>query len=597
MDTSKGTARRLAALRAELARRRLHGFVVPRADEHQNEFVPPHAERLAWLTGFTGSAGVAVVLAEKAAIFTDGRYTLQVRREVDPALFAPLHIGETPPHDWLARELGEGQRLGFDSRLHTIDGAARLAEACRRAGADLVACEENPLDAVWDDDRPPPPTAAVEPYGAERAGRTSEAKRQDIAALLTEQRQDAAVLMAPDSIAWLLNIRGGDIPFTPLPSCMAIIHADAAVDLFLDLAKSSAALEKHLGPRVRLHDAAAFGEALAALGRRGARVRVDPAITSHWVARRLEDAGATLERAPDPCALPKARKTAEELEGARRAHRRDGAALCRFLAWLAGNAAAGITETQAAETLAEMRAGNDLFRGLSFPTISAAGANGAVVHYRSGPDSDRRLEPGSLYLVDSGAQYLDGTTDVTRTVAVGTPGETERRAFTLVLKGHIALATARFPKGTTGSQLDVLARQFLWRNGLDYDHGTGHGVGSYLGVHEGPQRISKAGNTVALERGMIVSNEPGYYREGAFGIRIESLVAVTADHQDGDERDMLAFETLTLAPIDRSLIEPALLTEDEKAWLNAYHRRVRDDIGPLLDPDSLAWLEAATRPL
>lgn len=598
MATTEEMTQRLARLRSELGRRRLHGFIVPRADEHQNEFVPPNAERLAWLTGFTGSAGAAVVLPEKAAIFVDGRYTLQVRREVDVSLFTPLHLIETPPHDWLARELSEGQRLGFDPRLHTMDGAARLEKACRLARAELVACDDNPLDAVWED-RPAPPDAPVEPYGTERAGRSSAAKRADIAAALREQRQDAAVLISPDSVAWLLNMRGGDVPYTPLPLCTAIIHADAGVDLFLDPAKSGKALEDHLGGEVRLHSPDAFGPMLEALGRRKARVRVDPAVTSHWVAERLRQAGATLERAQDPCALPKARKTPEELEGARRAHRRDGAALCRFLAWLAREAPGGaVTEARAAEMLAGLRAENELFRGLSFPTISAAGPNGAVVHYRTTPETDRALAPGTLYLVDSGAQYLDGTTDVTRTVAVGAPSEEARRAFTLVLKGHIALATARFPKGTTGSQLDVLARQFLWRHGLDYDHGTGHGVGSYLGVHEGPQRISKAPSAVALEAGMILSNEPGYYREGAFGIRIENLVAVMADRgAGGSEREMLGFETLTLAPIDRALVDRALLTEEEAGWLNAYHRRVRDEIGPLLDGEAAAWLDEATRPV
>lgn len=587
---------RVAALRAELARLGLRGFLVPRADEHQNEYVPPHAERLRWLTGFSGSAGLAVVLTDAAAVFVDGRYTLQVRAEVPADLFEYHHLLDSPPTDWLRRRLLRGDRVGYDPWLHTVEGVERLAAACQRAGAELVPCEPNPLDRLWSD-RPPPPRAPVVPHDLAYAGRSAEDKRREVARALEEQDADVVVLTAPESVAWLLNVRGGDVPHTPLPLAFALLHRDATVDLFLDPAKVTAGLGDHLGPAVRLHPPEAFGPALDRLA--GRRVQLDPALAASWIARRLERAGAVAVRAADPCALPRAVKNEVELAGARAAHRRDGAALCQFLAWLAREGPrGGLTELGAAARLDAFRAAQPLFREPSFPTISAAGPHAAIVHYRATPATDAPLGPGMLYLVDSGGQYLDGTTDVTRTVGLGPPTPEQRERFTRVLRGHIALATARFPEGTTGSQLDALARRALWEAGLDYDHGTGHGVGSYLGVHEGPQRISKTPSPVALRPGMILSNEPGYYRAGAYGIRLESLVVVTpVEPPPGAEVPLLGFETLTLVPLDLALVEPTLLTPAEVAWLDAYHARVRESIAPLVDPDTAAWLEQATRPL
>ncbi len=588
---------RLADLRAELKRRGLAGLIVPRADEHQGEYVAPRSERLAWLTGFAGSAGLAIVLDQAAAIFVDGRYTLQVTQQVDTALFTPRHVTEQPPDAWIAENLPKSGRLGYDPWLHTPDGLEPLRRAAVRAGGELVACDGNPLDAVWTD-QPPPPVAPVLPHPLRYAGRSAEEKRAALGARLAEDGADAAVITQPDSIAWLLNIRGGDVPHTPLPLSFAILHAGGAVDLFIDRRKLVPGLDGHLGNAVAVQPPDQLGPALDALGRSGKRVQADPATAAAWIFDRLAAAGAGLVRASDPCALPKACKNPVEIDGARAAHRRDGAAVTRFLAWLADRAAlGGLSEIEAADRLVAFRRENELFRDLSFDTISGAGPNGAIVHYRATPASNRPIEPGQLYLVDSGAQYLDGTTDITRTVAIGTPNSEMRDRFTRVLKGHVALGSARFPRGTTGSQLDTLARAALWQAGLDYDHGTGHGVGSYLGVHEGPQRISKLPNRVPLEPGMIVSNEPGYYKAGGYGIRIENLVTVVEVPVEGAERPPLGFETLTLAPIDRALVEPALLTPAEIAWLDGYHARVRQSLTPLLDPATAAWLAAATRPL
>jgi len=589
-------AERLMRLRAELVRRKLAGFIVPRADEHQGEYVPECAQRLAWLTGFTGSAGLAIVLPNVAAVFVDGRYTLQVRAEVDAALYAARHVTDEPPGEWIAATLKPGEALGYDPRLHTLGEVERYRVAAEKAGGRLVPVDDNPLDAAWTD-RPPQPLAPVVPHPLSFAGESADAKRQSLTALLTAVPVTAAVLTAPDSIAWLLNIRGGDVSHTPLPLSFAILYADAAVDLFIDRRKLAPELAAHLGNAVRILPSEDFGPALTRLGAAQARVQVDPATASSWVFERLMTAGAAIHRAADPCLLPKARKNAVELAGTREAHRRDGAALTRFLAWLASAAADGnLGEIAASDHLAALRAEGEHFRDLSFPTISGAGPNGAIVHYRASPRSERRLAPGSLYLVDSGAQYLDGTTDVTRTVAIGAPSAEMRDRFTRVLKGHIALARCRFPQGTTGSQLDTLARRALWEIGLDYDHGTGHGVGSYLAVHEGPQRIAKVPNTQPLLPGMIVSDEPGYYKTGAYGIRIENLVVVTPV-AGGGERELLGFETLTLAPIDRVLVDAALLDGEEIAWLDAYHARVRTELSPLVDGDTAAWLADATRPL
>ena len=596
--SNEDAAGRLAALRARLTSAKLDGFIVPHADEHQNEFLPPRAERLAWLTGFTGSAGMAVVLADQAAVFVDGRYTLQVRAQVDGDLYSYHHLVDEPVTEWLEQNLSKGARLGYDPWLHGVRGVERLRQACDKVDAELVAVEANPVDAVWPD-QPAPPQTPVVPHELRFAGRASAEKRQELAEQLAENDTAAVVLTQPDSIAWLLNVRGNDVDHTPLPLSFAILNADATVDWFVDPAKVSDDLTAHLGNGVTRHQPDALGKALDRLGKAGKRVQACPDTAPSWVFDRLADAKADIRRAADPVTLPKAIKNDTELAGARAAHRRDGAALTRFLAWLAATApAGGITEIGAVEKLADFRGTGDLFRELSFGTISGAGPNGAIVHYRVTPETDRPLASGELYLVDSGAQYLDGTTDVTRTVAIGTPSAEMRDRFTRVLKGHIAIAMARFPTGATGAQLDTLARQFLWQSGLDYDHGTGHGVGSYLGVHEGPHRISKAGTAQALQAGMIVSNEPGYYKEGAYGIRIENLVAVVpVDSIAGAEREMLGFETLTLAPIDRACVETALLSDAERAWLDDYHARVMAEIGPLVDDATSDWLAAATQPL
>jgi Xaa-Pro aminopeptidase len=581
-------AERLGRLRDELARRGLDGFLVPMADEHQNEYVPPRAQRIAWLAGFTGSAGLVAVLRDKAALFTDGRYTLQARAQVDAGLYELRHVVEEPPTDWIAGNLPRGGRLGYDPWLFTADGATRFRAAAERAGGVLVAVDGNPLDAVWSD-QPPPPLAPVVAHELRYAGEAAADKRGRLA---RDLGAEAVVLTATDSIAWLFNIRGGDVAHTPLALAFAILRADATADLFIDRRKLTPGLEAHLGNAVAVRGQDVFAAGLAELA--GKTVRVDPAVTAAWVFERLEVAGAKLVRAADPCQLPKACKNEVELAGTRAAHRRDGAALSRFLHWLERNADA-TDELAAAERLEAFRREDGLFRDTSFDTISGAGSNGAIVHYRSTPETNRRLQLGSLYLVDSGGQYLDGTTDVTRTIAIGAPDPEMRDRFTRVLKGHIALARCRFPEGTSGSQLDALARLALWQAGLDYDHGTGHGVGSYLGVHEGPQRISKLPNTVALKPGMIVSNEPGYYKTGGYGIRIENLVAVVPVEIAGAEKPMLGFETLTRAPIDLEAVEPGLLSDEERAWLNAYHAEVRAVVGPQLDPQAAAWLDRATR--
>jgi len=598
------SAIRLAALRAELDRRGLHGFVVPRADAHLGEYVPANAERLAWLTGFTGSAGMAIVLTGKAAIFVDGRYTLQVRDEADGDLYEFCHLSETTPQSWIESNLGKGKNLGFDPWLHSESQIGRLRAVVETAGGRLIAVDDNPIDAVWPD-QPAPPLAPIVAHPLEVAGRASADKRADLGESLRNKGVAAAVLTQPDSIAWLLNVRGDDVPHTPLPLSFALLRNDGAVDWFVAPEKVTADLPAHLGNGVSPRAPDEFATALAELGAAGARVIVDPDASPSWVFSCLREAGASIVPEPDPCQLPKARKNPVELAGARAAHARDGVALTRFLAWLDGENRVrsdkpdeGLSEIEAAERLLAFRRESELLRDLSFTTISGAGPNGAIVHYRVTETSDRRLRSGELYLVDSGAQYPDGTTDVTRTVAIGKPSDEMRDRFTRVLKGHIALAIARFPHGTSGSQLDALARYHLWQAGLDYDHGTGHGVGSYLGVHEGPQRIAKMPQQVPLESGMIVSNEPGYYKAGAYGIRIENLVAVIeSPAQPGDERKMLAFETLTLAPIDLRLVEPALLAPAEVAWLDAYHARVRAAHTPALGTAEAAWLVEATRPL
>jgi Xaa-Pro aminopeptidase len=590
---------RLKLLRDRFAADGLAGFIVPRADEHQGEYVPLRGQRLAWLTGFTGSAGAAVVLRDRAAVFVDGRYTLQAAAQVDTKVYEIHHLIDEPPASWLASAAGNGDVIGYDPWLHTPQEVERLRAGVERAGATLRAIDKNPLDQVWTD-RPAAPLAPVFAQPDGFAGESAADKRTRIGKALAENGAAAAVLTMPESIAWLLNIRGGDVPHTPLPLSFAVVKADGAVTLFIDRRKLTPGLDRHLGNRVMIEAPDALGAGLDALADEG-RVQVDPASAASWVFDRLAAAGAKIHRAADPCMLPKACKNRVELDGTREAHRRDGAAVTRFLAWLAREAPkGGLREIAASDRLEAFRKEGEFFRDLSFPTISGAGSNGAIVHYRASPETEKRLEPGTLYLLDSGAQYLDGTTDITRTIAIGKPSDEMRENFTRVLKGHIALATARFPKGTTGSQLDGFARRALWQVGLDYDHGTGHGVGSYLSVHEGPQRISKAPNAQPLLPGMIVSNEPGYYKTGAYGIRIENLIVVQPDEaaaMENGSREMLCFETITLAPIDRNLVARDLLDQGEAAWLDAYHARVRAAISPLVDRETRVWLEAATAPV
>jgi len=583
---------RLAAVRKELAAQGLAGFLVPRADEHQGEYIPKRAERLAWIANFTGSAGLVIVLKDKAAIFVDGRYTIQVREQVDAQLFEIRHLINEPPEAWIAANLKKGEVLGFDPWLTTPDAAQRYREAARKSGAELKAVDRNPLDAAWTD-QPPEPIAPIWPQATQHAGLSAAEKRALIARKLKEKGQDAAVISAPDSLAWLLNIRGGDVPRTPFALGYAVIDKEGKVDFFVDPRKLTAEARAHLGNEVAVQPKTGFLPALDVLGKSGATVVVDGMTAGVAIYDRLKAAGAKPAVGEDPCALPKACKNPVEVEGSRAAHRRDGAAVSQFLHWLSIEAPkGGLDEITAADKLAEFRRRGDLFRDFSFDTISAAGPNGAICHYKVTEQSNKPIPVNWLYLVDSGGQYLDGTTDITRTIAVGAVSAEMKDRFTRVLKGHIALGTTRFPRGTTGSALDSIARRPLWEVGLDYDHGTGHGVGSYLSVHEGPQRISKMPNRVPLEVGMIVSNEPGYYKDGEYGIRIENLVTVI---EDKAHPGMLAFETLTLAPIDLNAVDRSLLTADEVAWLNAYHKRVRETITPLVDAKTAKWLEEATR--
>jgi Xaa-Pro aminopeptidase len=584
-------------IRAAMAAQGLDGFLIPHEDEHQNEYLPPANDRLAWATGFTGSAGAAVLLRDKAALFVDGRYTLQARHQVDGGLFEIRDLMDGGVPAYLQAEAKAGWTIGYDPKLHSPDALDRLKAATSKAGAQLAPVASNPLDEAWGSDRPPQPRAPVRPHTLEYAGEASQEKRRRLGEALKAQGADAALITAPASIAWLFNIRGGDVIRSPLPLSQAILRADGTAQLFLDPAKVTPELPAWLGEEVALAPPEALPEALAALG--GQRVLVDPGQSSAWYFEALERAGAQVVRAADPTALPRACKNAVELEGARRAHIRDGAALARFLHWVAMEGVVDLPdELEFVRRLEGFREATGMLEDLSFDTIAGAAGNGAVVHYRPTVRQARHVELGSLLLVDSGAQYLDGTTDVTRTLAIGVPSAEMRQRFTLVLKGHLALARVRFPAGTTGSALDALARAPLWSAGFDFDHGTGHGVGSYLGVHEGPHRISKAPSAVALQPGMIVSNEPGYYKEGAYGIRIENLQVVTAPEAiAGGERPMLGFETLTLVPIDRSLIDRDLLSAEERAQMDAYHARVLATIGPLVPDDVRAWLAGACAPL
>lgn len=586
---------RLAAFREELHRRQLTGFVIPRADQQQNEYVAPSEERLAWLTGFTGSAGLAVVLAKEAAVFVDGRYTLQAAQQVDTHAWAIASLVDPPPENWLAEHLSAGDRLGYDPWLHTSAAAERLAKACAKAGADLIPVETNPVDAIWTD-RPAPPLGPVTIHKAAFAGETEADKLTRIRAEMTKLGVDALVLSDSHAVAWTFNIRGADVSHTPLPLSYALVPKDGRPVVFIDSRKLSNVSRDHLERNADVREPDALTEALAATARSGAAIGLDNATAADALNRLITAAGGKPVRGNDPVALLKAVKNPTEIAGARSAHQRDAVALARFLAWIDREAPKGtLTEIDVVEALETFRRDTGALKDVSFPTISGTGPNGAIVHYRVTRKSNRRIAPGDLLLIDSGAQYEDGTTDVTRTVVIGQPTDEMRDRFTRVLRGHIAIARAVFPDGTTGAQLDTLARQFLWQAGVDFEHGTGHGVGSYLSVHEGPARISKLGTT-PLKRGMILSNEPGYYKRDAFGIRIENLVLVAAVEIPGAEKAMNGFETLTLAPIDRRLIDRSLST-DEVRWLNDYHARVRREVRPHLDEATKVWLDAATEPL
>jgi len=593
-------ADRLKALREQLKAEKLDGFVVPLTDEHMSEYVGSYAQRLAWLTGFEGSAGSAVVLPEEAAIFVDGRYTLQVRQQVSATEWSYQSVPETSTTQWLEEHAPERARIGYDPWLHTRDWVTKAKEALATRGAELVPVEKNPIDEIWKD-RPEASKAHLVVQPDEYAGKSGAEKRTEIGDLLAKRHADAAVLSALDSIAWAFNIRGADVTHTPVALAYALVHADGTSDLFVASEKIGADVRQHLGNGVRLHERSEFNSALAEL--KDKTVVVDPERAVAAIFDALEKAGAKILSLRDPTILPKALKNPAEIAGQKAAQTRDGAAIARFLHWIDQEAPKGdVDELKASDHLEALRRENAELRDLSFDSISGAGPNGAIVHYRSSEKTNRKLEQGTLYLIDSGGQYVDGTTDITRTVPIGTPTEEMRDRFTRVLMGHIAIATAVFPKGTRGSQLDSFARRPLWEAGLDYAHGTGHGVGSFLAVHEGPQRISPVGSSQSggdepLQAGMIISNEPGYYKTGEYGIRIENLVLVVPREIEGAEKEMLGFETLTFAPIDRRLIDPEMLSSEELVWLNCYHAHVLARIGPTLEGADLEWLRHACAPI
>jgi Xaa-Pro aminopeptidase len=593
---SRQQGERLRALRAELDARGADAFCLPRADEYLGEYIPPHNERLHWLTGFTGSAGMAVVLADSAAIFTDGRYTVQVRRQVSAEHYSYQHLIETPPVAWLAKQLPAGARVLIDPRTCTLRWYREARETLAAAAIDIVLSADNPIDACWHG-RPAAAVAEALCLAQEFTGEHSADKRRRIGEAVAAAGADAALIFAPESVSWLLNLRGRDVPRQPVLLSFGVLEAGGDFHLAVDPARLPAGLEAHVGAGVHCVPEADAGELLRRW--QGRRVLADPDTANAWTQLLLAEAGATLVEGADPVLLPKACKNPIEIAGAQRAHERDGVAVVRFLCWLDREVAAGRLHDEAtlADRLLAIRAEGALFHQPSFDTISAAGPNGAMCHYNHLNGQPATLVANSLYLVDSGGQYSDGTTDITRTVAIGEATAEMRELFTLVLKGHIALATSRFPAGTTGTHLDALARQFLWQRGLDYDHGTGHGVGAFLSVHEGPQRIAKAWNATALAPGMIVSNEPGYYRDEAFGIRCENLCVVVEVEEPGFDRPMLAFDTLTLAPFDRRLIDVSLLDDQELAWINDYHRRVRDTLAGELAAEERDWLQRATDPI
>lgn len=588
--------RHVPLIRAAMARQGLDGFLVPHEDEHQNEYLPAANDRLAWASGFTGSAGAGVILKDRAAVFVDGRYTLQVREQVDQGVFEIRDLVEGGVPAYL-ETASRGAVIGYDARLHSPQALDGLKAAAARAGAALKPVAVNPIDEAWGSERPAQPAAPVVPHPVQYAGEESASKRARVGSAVAALGADAAVITAPASIAWLFNIRGGDVIRSPLPLSQAVLRADGTARLFLDPAKVTDELPAWLGNQVSLEAPEALDAALAELA--GQKVVVDPAQSSAWYFDTLAAAGTEVVRAMDPCTLPRACKNAVEIAGTIEAHKRDGAALTRFLHWLATEGQVNPPdEKEAVAKLEAFRQATGVLKDLSFDTIGAANGHGALPHYRPTERSNQRAALGSLLLVDSGGQYLDGTTDVTRTVAIGEPTAEMVTRNTLVLKGHLAIARLRFPAGTTGSAIDAFARAALWSHGLDYDHGTGHGVGVYLGVHEGPQRISKAPNTVALQPGMIVSNEPGYYKDGEYGIRIENLeVVMPAETVGTGDRPMHRFHALTLAPIDRRLVDKSLLSPEEIAQFDAYHARVVREIGPRVEPEVRAWLEEVCAPL
>lgn len=593
-DISFGSAH-LPLLRKKISEAEIDGWLVPHDDAYLNEYLPEYAERLMWVSGFSGSAGMGIVLRDKAAIFSDGRYTIQLRQQVDQTLFELHNTADTAPADWLAQSVSEGAIIGYDPFLYSKNGLAPFQRAAKKAGFILKPLDKNLIDAAWDN-QPEAPCAPVYPHPEQYAGESATSKRQRLAETLTTEKVDAVLLTAPHSLAWLFNIRGGDVHASPLPLGRAILRSDGSAELYLDPAKVTDELPAHLGNEVTLLPESSVMTALQELGEKKARIALDPEITPLAFALALESSGAEIKEMQDPCALPRATKNAAELDGSRQAHIRDGAVITKFLHWLAIEAPKGkLTEIKAAQKLEALRVETGVLKDISFDTISGAGPHGALPHYRVSTKSDIAIENGTLFLIDSGGQYEDGTTDITRTMAIGTPTEEMKRCYTLVLKGHIALATARFPKGTTGHALDAFARRPLWEAGLDYDHGTGHGVGSYLGVHEGPQRIAKQPNSQPLLPGMICSNEPGYYKAGEFGIRIENLIIVTAPAPvDGGEREMMSFETITLAPLERELIFKDMLTREEISWVNAYHTDVRQKLSSHLEGNVREWLDQRT---
>lgn len=588
-------APRIAALRKALAQQGLAGFVVPRADEHQGEYVPAHMARLAWLTGFTGSAGNAVVLADKAALIVDGRYTIQSAEQTDTTVVTPTRMEETPLDRWIEANLPAGGKLGYDPWLHTVDGVAKLEKAATAAGGELVALSHNPIDALWTD-RPAPPSAPVKAHRADFAGEGTASKLARIQEALAKAKVDALVVSDPHALAWTFNIRGGDVEHTPLPLGYAIVPREGRPTVFLAPEKITNEAGDAIGAVGEIAPPAALETQLAALGAAGAKVRLDSTTAAAALATLIREAGGTPDAGADPIALMKARKNEAELKGARAAHLRDGAAMVRFLTWLAREAPGGqLTEIDTVAALEAERTKTGLLKDVSFTTIAGAGPNAALPHYRVTEASNRRVEPG-IFLVDSGGQYEDGTTDITRTMAVGEPSDEMRDRYTRVLKGHIAISRVVFVKGTSGAQLDALARLSLWQAGLDFDHGTGHGVGSFLSVHEGPQRISKLGTT-PLEPGMILSNEPGFYKQGEYGIRIENLIVVEERVIPGGDRTIYGFETITWCPYERALIELKLLDDGEIAWINAYHAQVWSNLAPLVEGEAKIWLEQACLPL